>query len=345
MSNAYLLSPVPYRRHLRRLTRRLLVVLLSLLASGAGLPGVLVAQTLTEGSSGRLLEPVALQAVPGTQVSLKPPPGFAPSNRFPGFHRADAGASIVVAEFAAPAESLQTAMTERTLREQGMTLLSSSRAVAGGVLGMLYSVREEIDGRPYRKWMALFGNERQSVMLTASFPEALAPQLADPLKTSLLGSGWNPQAQVDKQGGLSFRLRQTDELRVRQRAGNMVVLGDPTRRARPAPRDPMLVAGDADAGYDIVDIAAFAEQRVHQLDRVRDLRDLLGEAVSVDGRPGWELTATGDDIYGAGEMLVYQLIVAEGRRYMLVQALVGRDEEAIWLPRFRQVARGLERVQ
>ena len=316
------------------------LLLLALLAGALPAPA-LAAQTLPEGFPGRLIEPRTLQPVPGTRVSIAPPPGFLPSTRFPGFHRPDAASSIVVAEFAAPVEPIRAAMTAQALRGQGMTLLSSSRAVAGGIVGTLYSVREQIRGKSYRKWMALFGNDREAVLLTASFPEALASELAEPLKTSLLGSGWNPRARIDQQDGLRFRLREREDLRVLQRAGNMLVLGDPARRARPAALDPMLVAGEALSDTELGDLAVFAEQRARQLDRVSGVRDVQGQAIDVDGRPAYELTATADDVYGGGPMLLYQLIVPEGRQYLLVQALVGSDEEALWLPRFREVARSV----
>ena len=308
------------------------------------LPAAVVAQpVLPEGASppSGLVEPRPLVPVPGTRVSIAPPPGFAPSDSFAGFHRPDAGASIVVNELAAPVAAVQANMTEGALAEQGMELLSSSQAVAGGIVGRLYSVREQVRGIDYRKWLAVFGNENETVILSASFPERLAERLALPLKDSLLTSGWNPRARVQLQAGLPFAVPETEGLRVLRRVGGMLMMADPARADSPSPTDPMLVVGEAVAGRSIDDPAAFSRERLRQFDRVRDLRDLSGTALEVDERGAYELTATGDDVYGGGPLRVYQLVVPAGRSYTLVQGLVGADEAAVYLPRFRQVAHGL----
>ena len=296
-------------------------------------------------SQGVLIEPVPLTPVPGTRVSLAPPPGFLPSTQFPGFHRPDAGASIVVSEIPAPVEAVRAGMTEQALATQGMTLLSTTRGVAGGLLGTLYSVAEQVDGRPYRKWMALFGNDTDTVVISASFPELLASELALPLKQALLGSGWNPRARVDPQGGLSFRLIQSDGLRILRRVGNLLVLTDPARGARPAPTDPMLVVGDGVAERNPEPLDEFARERLRAFDRVQGLRDIAGNEAEVGGRRAYELTATADDVVSGQVMLVYQLLVPDGRRYTLAQGLCAVADEGLYLPRFRAVARSLEYSQ
>ena len=57
--------------------------------------------------------------IPGTSVSLTPPPGFQMATRFSGFERLDAGASIVVTEMAAPFEEVAAGMRGQAAAEKG----------------------------------------------------------------------------------------------------------------------------------------------------------------------------------------------------------------------------------
>jgi hypothetical protein len=47
--------------------------------------------------------------VPGTRVSLNPPPGFSPAHQFPGFQNGDIQSSIMVTELPGPASAMGAA--------------------------------------------------------------------------------------------------------------------------------------------------------------------------------------------------------------------------------------------
>jgi hypothetical protein len=59
------------------------------------------------------VSPVFAQAirVTGTSVALAPPPGFEPSNRFPGFERADLQSAVMVTEIPGPVADVSRGMT------------------------------------------------------------------------------------------------------------------------------------------------------------------------------------------------------------------------------------------
>jgi hypothetical protein len=72
-----------------------------------------------------------LVKVHGTKVSLVPPAGLKPSERFPGFVDEEASSSIMIAEMPAPYSEMAKAMTKEAwvakgepLATKGMTMLS-----------------------------------------------------------------------------------------------------------------------------------------------------------------------------------------------------------------------------
>ncbi|MCK7511417.1 MAG: hypothetical protein MZV70_50120 [Desulfobacterales bacterium] len=62
------------------------------------------------------------QRVAGTRVTIEPPAGFSPAEQFPGFLRADIGASIMVTELPGSAAEVREGMTEEGLAARGMVL-------------------------------------------------------------------------------------------------------------------------------------------------------------------------------------------------------------------------------
>src|SRR5262245_50826046 len=119
-----------------------------------------------------------LVKVPGTKVSLVPPEGLKLSEQFPGFWDEERGLSISILEMPTPYSEIIKGFTKGALDARGMRLLSNREISFNGRAGTLLQFRMEGPSGPDLSWMAAIGNEKETVLVTASFPERMKAQVS-----------------------------------------------------------------------------------------------------------------------------------------------------------------------
>ena len=285
------------------------------------------------------------ERIPGTRVTLQPPQGFTPATQFPGYQRADAASSIMVTEIPAAADQLRAAMTRDGLARQGMTLLTASPGSVSGLDATLLHVSQSAGGATFEKWMILFGDQANTVMVVATYPQALAASLSEPMKQSVLSARWDPSQSVGLFDGLTFRVAESDTLKFARRISNMIMLTEGGHQEQVGPSEPFAVVGTSLHQVAIADVETFSKQRLAQTTEITGLTNLQGRAITVDGLPAYELTAEANDLQSGTPLSVYQLVAAEGQAYFLIQGLVGRAKGQRFLPEFRAIASSLRRAR
>ena len=285
-------------------------------------------------------EPSAVR-VEGTRVRMTPPRGFVPAELFPGFQQVASGSSILVSEIPGPYSGLRSGMTKDGLASRGMTLLSSEPARLGGLDGALISVAQDAKGISFRKWLGLFGDEAETLMIVATFPASAAAALSDPLKRAVLTARWDREAKPKIFEGLTFRIDETADLKISRRIANALMLTKDGKPGPVTPSDPLLVVGTSHSAVRIDDIQAFARRRVMQTAQVKDLRNRSEGPMTIDRLPGYEIVASAKDADSGASIVVYQAIVVKDDVYYLVQGLVGAASSEKYVPEFRRVANSL----
>jgi hypothetical protein len=280
--------------------------------------------------------------VPGTNVSLTPPPGFVAADRFAGFQNAQTGSSIVVTEIPAPANEMRASLTRANLQAKGMTLKSSEPATIGGRNGVLIAVTQVANGIVFEKWMAVTGDSSTSILLVATYPQSLAGRLGEPMRRAVLSSNWNPSATLDRFEGLPFRVQETADLKFANRVQNMLLMAKPGSSKARSPADPIVVVGPAHSPVQIPDLERFAKQRIAQTAEIRDLANLQGQSTTIAGRPAYEITASAKDQKSGAPLAVYQAAVIDGSSYYLVVGMVGESGAATYVPQFKTIAQSLK---
>jgi len=286
----------------------------------------------------------AVERVPGTRVSLAPPEGFARAERFPGYERPELVASIMVNELPTSMEAVRPSLTAEVMARGGAELLGRTETRVAGRDAVLLNAAQEAMGVRFEKWMAVFGDAQGAVMIVATFPQETADTLREPLRQAVLSARWDPALQVNPMEGLPFGFREHGDLAVASRMADMVTLTEGGAQGPVAPENPFMVIGTSIAEADLSDLEAFARHRVTQTAEIEGLAGVEGEAVTVDGLPAYELVAEARDSDSGTPLRVYQLVVADGSRYLLVQGMVGASRAERFLPQFRAVGRSLRRA-
>lgn len=285
------------------------------------------------------------QPVPGTRVTLQPPEGFVPAERFTGFQRSEARASIMVVQLEAPFTEMEGRLTDEAFAAQGMRVRSSEQLSVDNMRGRLVAVTQEAGGETYDKWALMFGDSAVTVIVTATWPQRSSDALSEPIKRAVLSARLGESVPADPFAGLNFRITPGSRLRIATRVGNTLLLNETGQLPNPGPASPFLAAGASVSQVNLHDLEAFARRRITQTANFSQVSNVTGSTVSVDGSTAYELFADGVHTESSTPVKLYQLVVAEGSNYHLIQASAGVDRAAEFIPEFQAIARSLRRTR
>jgi hypothetical protein len=290
--------------------------------------------------------PAVAQAVrvAGTSVTMTPPDGFSPAQRFPGFERADLQASIMVTELPTPAAQMRRGMTKDALATRGMTLIASTLHRMDGEEALLLNVSQSAAGGEYLKWMLITGDRRKTIMIVGTFPRSAESDLSDPIRTSVLTAHSSAAAPADPLEGLQFRVTPGGILKVAGRMSNMLILTESGNMGPQGPDSALLAVGSSIAAVPIDDLRAFSETRAKQTAKTTGLRVVSGQALTIDALDGYELVAEAADDATGKPVTLYQVVLPDGGGYVIMQGLIATARAAVMVPEFRRVAATFRRV-
>lgn len=282
--------------------------------------------------------------VPGTRAALQPPAGFAPSQRFPGFERQAALASIVVTEIPAPSAAMMKGMTKDALAPKGMEVLSSTPAKMDGRDALLLEIGQSAAGTQYRKWMLVSGDATTSVLVVGTFPLSAAGELSGPVRAAVLSTTWGAAGSSDPFDGLPFRVEAASGLKLAGRVSNMLLFNESGVQQGGNPAEALYVVGPSVGNPPAGGLREFAEARAHQTAQVRDLKIVEGRDIMVDGLPAYELLGDAADRRSGTPMRFYQVVAADPGGYYIMQGLAGSDRADAAVAQFRAMTKGFRRV-
>lgn len=277
--------------------------------------------------------------VPGTRVRLAPPPGHSPGKGFLGYQWEETGASLLILEMPAPYAEVGAGFDAEGMAKKGMTLLEASDARFGVHEGKLVHATQRAQGVEFEKWMAVLGDERRTVMITANFPQVLAEELSAPFKEALLGATWDPKLEIDPFEILPWTITAPKGLKFAANMGTTLIFtenGEVDQKATPA--SPRLMVSPSIGNAKIVDARKFAESRLRKLPGFGSLELESSTEFSAGGRAGWEIVATAVDEPSGVEIVLHQILLVGDGEYHLFVAQSGREQRETWLPRFRACA-------
>jgi hypothetical protein len=144
------------------------------------------AQTGPPEPGGQSERPVV--AFPNAKVKLIQPEGFVEVKNFEGFHQEETQSSIVVVKVPSPYAEIAAGFTAQRLREGGMTPRSRRDVKINGADAVLMNVRQTADEVEYMKWILLFGNDKETKVVTGMCPRRHELKLSDLLRAAVMSA-------------------------------------------------------------------------------------------------------------------------------------------------------------
>jgi hypothetical protein len=291
------------------------------------------------------LKPAAQELVPGTRVSLTAPAGFAEADRFPGFYDDATGSSIVVTELPTPADQMRASLNAEALASRGMNLKSSQPVRIDGLEADLLGVTQTANGVLYEKWIVVTGDSSVCILITATYPQSLRHKLSEPLRRAVLSAKLNLAASVDPFEGLSFRISETEHLKIQNRFLHGLTLAKSGDARSRSAAEPVVIVSPSHIPVEISNLESFAKKRLAQIAEITELSDVEGRAITVSGMPAYEIVASAKDLKTGILLTVYQVMVVDGNDYYLVVGLVGKSNAPAYISQFRMIAHSLKIIR
>lgn len=277
--------------------------------------------------------------IKGTRVMLTAPSGFVVADRFPGFMSEETGSSLMVSELPAPFAEVTKGFNASGFKKQGMTLLTKEEMSFEAHKGFLISASQSANGIDFLKWMAAFGDEKTTYMVTASFPKDAAADLSDILKAAVSGARVGA-GSADPFDAMTFRVTPMNDMKIARVLGNGILLSKGGVFPAKGIETPILVAGaSASKRLSIPGKKAFSEARLQKTSTLKDVRPRTTEPIAIDELEGFESVADAIDIATGKAAIVYQVILFDADGYYAIQGIASEQEGRTQLPTFKQIAR------
>ncbi|MEN6406450.1 MAG: hypothetical protein ABFC77_08265 [Thermoguttaceae bacterium] len=277
--------------------------------------------------------------VKGTHIIVPAPSGFVVADRFPGYMSEETGSSVMVSELPAPFAKVTKDFGATNFKKQGMTLLTKEDATYGSYKGVLISASQSARGVDFLKWMGVFGDEKTTYMVTASFPKEAEDELSDVLKKSVIGARVSATC-ADPLGDLTFRVSSTGDMRIAKVFGNNILLSkDGVFPAKGIGTPIMVIGASASKGLSIQGRRAFVAARLQEIATLRDVLPKATDPVTIDGLDGFESVANATDTDSGTPALIYQVVLFDADGYYAIQGIASEQDGKTHLPTFKQIAR------
>ncbi len=282
--------------------------------------------------------------IKGTRISIEPPAGFITTDRFPGAMSEETGSSVMVTELPAPFATVIRGFDSKGFKTQGMTLLSEEPATFGELKGTLYSASQSANGIEFLKWLALFGDESSTFIVTGAFPKIHEDAVSASIKKAVLGARASG-APVDPMAAVTFRITPSGDIKLAKVISNMLLMSKDGVFPARGIDTPLYIAGASiTKDFNVPDKKAFAEQRILKTNSLKNVVVKGTTPIEVDGLAGFETVADAADAESGVKASIYQAILFDADGYYLMQGITSEALSAANHPTFKEMTRSFKRI-
>ena len=224
-----------------------------------------------------------------------------------------------------------------------MTLVSKKEIEIDGISGVLFGVTQNAYGTEFAKWIVIFGDRKETKMVTATFPKAHADKLSAQLKSVVLSARLDISEPPTPGADVGFTIAASDKLKLTRGLGKSICYTKDGVIPLKSPEDPLFIAAPSLSNVPIQNKRQFSVQRLFQTAHTKISSVTATNAITIDGLDGYELVADAEDADSGTPLVVYQVILFDDGSYLLIQGLVGAKVSAEYLPEFKAMAHSLTR--
>jgi hypothetical protein len=284
------------------------------------------------------------QLVTGTRILIVPPTGFVQSPTFSGFVDPNGKTSILVTELPAPFSTLTEGFSGDKLATRAIKLLDKQDQKFAGYPGLLLHVAQSLSGHDFKKWITVFGDEKESVMITATIPSSHPDfdKFSDSLKQIVMHPVWKRDVQVDKLANLLFSVEPTAPFKLAERIQNSLLYTLDGKIPQPSADGPLYIVGQSFGVTAPPDKKGFALKRLKSTAYMLDIKEQSVKPIVISDVQGYQIKASAIDAKTKEPMHLCQTLLFGERCYYIVQAITRKDKLASYEKAFDKMTQSIK---
>jgi len=280
---------------------------------------------------------------PAAGVKLVRPKGFDDAENFHGFQQPNTKSSVMAVMIPGPYSETSRGFTAEQLKTHGMKLRSKEDVRVDGNTAVLLSVTQNAYGTEFEKWILAVGNEKETRMVTATFPKSEEKKLSNQLKAVVLSTTIDDTPPPDPTTDVGFVIAAPTKLKLTKGISKMLMYTKDGTIPLKSAEDPFFIAGSSISQGPIDDRRQFATQRLLNTANTRIIAVISNSEITIDGLDGYEIVADGNLTKSGNTVKVYQVLLYDDGTYILMQGRVAAHLADEYMSEFKTMARSLTR--
>lgn len=277
-------------------------------------------------------------------IKLIRPDGFETAESFDGFQQPSTQSSVMAITIPGPFAEVTKGFTSEGLKARGMTLKSRENISIDGSEGILINLTQTASGIEFAKWIVAFGNQKETKVVTATFPKAEAAQLSLVLRSVVLTAKNDTTPPPILGSDVGFKIGASNRLKLARVVGKMLLYTRDGTIPAKSPVDPLFIVARSFSEVSIIDKKEFATRRLFQTNTTKVSSIISTTKIAIAGLDGYEIVAEAKDATSDTPITVYQVMLFDGRSYILIQGMVGSKISNDYLPEFKVMARSFTKA-
>lgn len=289
--------------------------------------------------------PQARVSFPSARVTLVPPAGFEVAELFEGFQRPESQASLMVLSLPAPYATVMSGFDGERLASAGLTLRSQESLELDGRPGRLLDLSQRVNGMDLSKWILLLDQDGNStVIINATVPQSEPPAVSERLKQAVLSTRVDDSLAAPlPEDTVDFSLTPSSDLKLATSLGGTLLYNQAGVLTPEAPGNPLFIAAPSFSRVVVASPAEFARRRLYQTEQITIDQIMAERTVTIDGLPGYEIIAAGQDQPSGTALRIYQVVLFDDGQYILLTGLVDDARSDRFLNQFQRMAESFRR--
>jgi hypothetical protein len=277
-------------------------------------------------------------------IKLIRPNGFDVAENFNGFQQASTQSSVMIMTIPGPFSEVSRDFTAEGLKTQGMKLNSIKNISIDGNKGILINLSKAAYGTKFSKWIFTFGDETETKIIVATFPQAQAAKLSPILKSVLLTAKNDASVPPALGSDVGFKIVANKLKLTRSIEKTLMYTNDGVIPAK-SPEDPLFIVAPSLSELAIADKKEFATRRLSQTRNIEINSITSTVPITIDGFDAYEIVADAKDTTSNTPITVYQVMLFDDKSYVLIQGIVGTNVVNEYLPEFKAMARSFTKTR
>ena len=290
------------------------------------------------------VEEEGFTAVEGTRISLIKPAGYVSGQTFHGLERAAGGSSITVVEIEGPFAQVSAAVTAEILTPEGVKLLEKRNVKIAGYDGYLIHTMQPVDAQDFLKWITVFGDESETVIITALFLETEKTELSETLRQVVTTAKWNRAKEIDPLSDASFTIEPPQGLAFAHKFSTLISFTPGGKQGIKDPKEANFAVGHLENPFsnrtheDVVLAFLYGKKKSYTVTMVSESRN-----TTIDDLPGWLIVAEAIHATKNVPLRIYLVLLFEGQSLYMISGVAGVEEFKVYQPRFAAAASSFRR--